>query len=456
MGKTIRIVVECKVEVKVPLSGASADELALSIGRVRDQMGRKLMELSVETIQEAIVERPRLPRRAARHGAWRKPDKRRCTCTSFTKLGFRRGGRSIRTHLGEVNFRVRNVRCERCGERYTPILRFLDLRERKRRLSSLEKIVAEVVSLETYGKSENLVEKATGERIPDATMHDWMADIDWDALDLGRYKRAKTVMADGTGVKMRGGSRGELRVVIGLDGRNKPFPLGVYSGTPWERIGPEIKARLKDRDQATLFVHDGEIAIDEHLSGIAEKTGRCRWHMPRGVKYALWGDGAGKDEQQDYARKLRGILGVEIPADDWQALGADDLAPLRKELDDSRKAYEKLVEEFGARGYVKAREYLANAMGKVFTQVETWLDTGVVMPGTISQLERIMRELGRRLKKLGYGWTDEGLVRIAKILLKRIHEPDAWEEHWVKLGDIRGRCRVIIREARITELSIIG
>jgi hypothetical protein len=57
---------------------------------------------------------------------------------------------------------------------------------------------------------------------------------------------------------------------------HKPFPLGVYSGTSWEKIGPEIKARLKDRDQATLFVHDGEPAIDEHLSSIADKSGRCR------------------------------------------------------------------------------------------------------------------------------------------------------------------------------------
>jgi hypothetical protein len=184
MGKTIRIVAEFKVEVKVPVSGASADELALSIGRVRDEMGRELMRLAVEAIQEVIVERPRLPRRAARHGAWRKPDKRRCACTSFTKQGFRHGCRSIRTHLGEVKFRVRNVRCKRCGERYSPVLRFLDIEERKRRLSSLEKIVAEVVSLETYGKSEELVEKATGERIPDATMHDWIADIDWPEVQF--------------------------------------------------------------------------------------------------------------------------------------------------------------------------------------------------------------------------------------------------------------------------------
>jgi len=456
MGKTIVIEVTVKVKVRLPLAGASASDLALAVGPVRNEIGRELMRRVVESVQDTIVERERLPRRAARHGPWAKPGSASCRCTSFTKQGWRHTRRRLRTSLGEVEFRVRNVRCTRCGAKYSPVLRFFDVEERKRRLSDLERVVAEVVSLETYGKTETLVEQITGERIPDATIHDWIADIDWDALKLGRCKRPKSVMADGTAFKKRGGARGELRVVIGLDGRNKPFPLGVYSGTSWEKIAPEIKARLKDRDQATLFVHDGEIGIDEHLSGIAEKTGRCRWHMPRGVKYALWGDGVGKDAQKDYARKLRGILGVEIPADDWQALGADDLAPLRKELDDSRKAYEKLVEEFGSRGYAKAREYLANAMGKVFTQVETWLDTGLVMPGTTSSLERIMRELGRRLKKLGYGWTDEGISRVAKILLKKTYEPEDWNRYWEKKADLRGRCRVVLQEVKVTKLSIVG
>jgi hypothetical protein len=101
------------------------------------------------------------------------------------------------------------------------------------------------------------VEKATGERVPDATMHDRIADNDRDGLDLGRYRRARTAMADGTGVKMRAGRKGDLRVVIGLDGRNRPFPLGVYPGASWEEIGPEVKTRLKDRQQATLWQMTG-------------------------------------------------------------------------------------------------------------------------------------------------------------------------------------------------------
>ncbi len=95
-------------------------------------------------------------------------------------------------------------------------------------------------------------------------------------------------------------------------------------------------------------------------------------------------------------------------------------------------------------------------MDKAFTQVETWLDTGLVMPGTICSLERIMRELGRRLKRLAYGWTDDGITRIAKILLKKVYEPEDWDRYWEKRTDLRGRCRVVLQEVNVTKLSIVG
>lgn len=456
MGKTIQIEMTVKVKVRVPLSGASADDLALGVRPVRDEIARELMRRTVESVQEVIVEREPLPRRAARHGPWAKAGSARCRCTSFTKQGWRRTRRRLRTSLGEIDFRVRTVACRRCGVKYSPVLRFFGVEGRKRRLSDLERVVAEVVSLETYGKTERLVEQITGERIPDATIHDWVADIDWDELKLGRYCRAKAVMADGTAFKKRGGKRGDLRVVIGLDRKNKPVPVGVWSGKSWEQIGGELHEHLKRRVQASLFVHDGEWGISEHLSRIAAKEARCKWHMPRGAKYALWEDGLGKAESADYVKKLRGIVGIEIPDDDWQNLDDEDLESLREELGRSRDEYEKLCEEFGRRGYPNARDYLKRAMKHVFGQVETWLDTGLVMPGTICSLERIMRELGRRLKRLGYGWTDPGITRVAKILLKKVYEPEDWDQYWEKRADLRGRCRVVLQEVNVTKLSIVG
>lgn len=455
MGKSIEIEMTVKVKVKLPLAGASADELALAIGPVRNEIGRELMRLTVESVQEAIVERERLPRRAARHGPWT-DSAARCRCTSFTKQGWRRTRRRLRTSLGEVGFRVHNVQCRRCGVKYAPVLRFFDVEERKRRLSDLERVVAEVVSLETYGKSEGLVEQTTGERVPDATIHDWVADIDWDELKLGRHKRAKAVMADSTGFKKRGGRRGDLRVIIGVDRRNKPFALGVYSGLSADEIGKEVKSRLKGHAQATLFVHDGEEGLSDHLAGIAEKEARCKWHLPRGLKYALWEDGLRKAESDPHVKRLKGVIGIEIPDEDWQKLKDEDLDPPREELKRAKDQYRKLADEFGDRGYENARGYLENAMDKVFTQVETWLNTGLVMPGTICTLERIMRELGRRLKRLGYGWTDEGITRVAKILLKKVYEPEDWDRYWEKRADLSARCRVVLQETKVTKLSIIG
>ena len=34
-------------------------------------------------------------------------------------------------------------------------------------------------------------------------------------------------------------------------------------------------------------------------------------------------------------------------------------------------------------------------------------------------IERVMRELGRRIKNIAYGWSDRGVTKIARIILKR-------------------------------------
>lgn len=453
MGQCIRLEIECNVVVIVPADGVSADELMLALTKARDDFGKQLASTAIVSLQEYLVARTRLPPAAAAHECWSGHSASACPCTTFVKQGRRPRPRELRTTLGTVAFPLQNVGCTRCGTKYAPILRFLGIGDRQRHLSSLEKVVAEVVSLETYGKAEGLIQGRTTERVPDATMHDWIADIDWDELHLGRYRRPDTLMVDGTGFKKRGGQRGDLRVVVGLDRKNRPFGMGVWAGKSWEEIGPELKDGLKGRTQSSLFLHDGEVGISEHLAGIAEREARCRWHMPRGLRYALWGEDVPKKDRDQYAQRLRGILGIEIPADDWQALKPDDLAPLRAELKRAKQQYDALTEEFGRRGYLKARDYLGNAVGHVFTQVEAWLETGIVMPGTTTALERIMRELGRRLKKLGYGWSDDGLTRIATILLKRRHEPEDWEHFWNQRMQITGLCTATVTYVGTVRLS---
>lgn len=79
--------------------------------------------------------------------------------------------------------------------------------------------------------------------------------------------------------------------------------------------------------------------------------------------------------------------------------------------------------------------------------MKLWLATGVIAPRTTSILENpdaSGRELGRRVKKLGWNWSDEGIVRIAKIILLRHYDREAWDRYWREALGLRNRCRIQI------------
>lgn len=45
-------------------------------------------------------------------------------------------------------------------------------------------------------------------------------------------------------------------------------------------------------------------------------------------------------------------------------------------------------------------------------------------------VERVMRELARRIKRIAYGWSDKSVTNIARIILKRFTNEKEWEDYW--------------------------
>ena len=72
----------------------------------------------------------------------------------------------------------------------------------------------------------------------------------------------------------------------------------------------------------------------------------------------------------------------------------------------------------------------------MFGYVRRWLALGLVCPRASSFIERTMRAIGRRIKKLGYNWKDEGVGKIARIVLKQFATEGEWEEYWRKRMDL--------------------
>jgi hypothetical protein len=88
----------------------------------------------------------------------------------------------------------------------------------------------------------------------------------------------------------------------------------------------------------------------------------------------------------------------------------------------------------------------------MFGYVRRWLKLGVICPRASSLIERVIRELGRRLKKLAYNWSDMGAAKIARIILKKFTNEKEWEEYWMSKMKILGNVVFNIGNYKVTGL----
>ena len=84
----------------------------------------------------------------------------------------------------------------------------------------------------------------------------------------------------------------------------------------------------------------------------------------------------------------------------------------------------------------------------LFGHLRLWLETGIVCPRTTSIIENLIRELVRRLKKIGWNWSDAGAERMGRIVMIRRYDPEAWEEYWKERMNLQGRCQMNLSRLR--------
>jgi len=86
----------------------------------------------------------------------------------------------------------------------------------------------------------------------------------------------------------------------------------------------------------------------------------------------------------------------------------------------------------------------------MFDYVRRWLKYGLISPRTSSLIERIIRELGRRLKKIAYNWSDAGASKITRIILKKFTSPEKWDEYWRDKAKIIGNVVLSLNNIKVS------
>jgi len=361
------------------------------------------------------------------------PDRRFCHGRRIRKRGYRKHPRIISTVFGKLEFPLRVAECCTCGARHSPLLDTLKITPYSRQESNFEHEVIEAVIDTNYRR---LIEGRSID-ISLGGIHNLVVGSDVDqleeaAVDLGDLS---AILADGTGYKRQLGKKGELRSVIGITTSGKVEPLGTFANTQWRDIERIVKERIKEAKAVDIpFIYDGEPGLDHFLADVAESQ-RCTWHGPRGLYHSLWEDGLKKKESQPQIDKLRHLIGIELPSDDYQLLKDGDRQSIEDKYKSSKAEIADLIAVFKDQGYQNGAVYLENLSKRIFTNIELWLKTGVIAPKTTSLLERIFREIGRRIKRIAWGWADATVTKLSKMIILKKYSKEKWQQYWKhKLG----------------------
>lgn len=404
--------------------------------KILDGILRGYDDLISERLSQTTIYPSKARKGLGRHIRRGDPNGRFCRGRKIRKRGYRKRPRQFSTVFGKLELPLRVVECCKCGAFYSPLLSALKVGLYERKETNFEHEVIEAVIDTNYRR----LIKGRSIDISLGGIHNLVvgSDIDQVYQEPVPSDGLSGIMADETGLKQYKGEKGQLRTVIGVTTSGRVEPLGSFANTQWPEIERIIKERIKDAKPYDIpFLYDGEPGLDDFLADIAESQ-RCTWHGPRGLYHALWEDGLKKKDSQPSIDKIKHLIGIELPEGDFELLKKEDKESVKIQYETSKTQIEELIKIFRDKGYRHGASYLEKISERLFTHIEIWLKTGVIAPKTISLLERVFRELGRRLKRIAYGWSDKTVTNLSKMILLKQYSREKWEQYWKNKLGIKG------------------
>lgn len=354
--------------------------------------------------------------------------------------------RKLKTSIGEVNLVLNRLKCSGCKRTYVPMTKLFDLNQYSRKSREFEKLGLETVTNQSFRRSAKNLKDTMGFGTAHSTLHRWFTKT--DVINMNQKMRVDNLIADGTGFKRdkdsKGSNRGEIKILIGYNNDGKVIPFGAWTRASWKDIGNLIQSKnhpsekIKFKPIAGTLITDGEEELVRRLKKLALSHQRCLFHMTHELTPLLrYQDIVGKDEAIKISNELNDLLYLELPEADADPLKSlEDKLRIEAQIIKMKKAIDEFINELKMMGYKKAKTFVENAKSQLFTYIENWVKTGITNPRVTSLVERIMREIKRRIKKIGFKWSERGAEKMTRLILLQLSSTKyLWENHWAeKMG----------------------
>lgn len=406
---------------------------------LRPQMWAGLLE----AFQEELLDHICGPRRAPLHRGRTAPF--RCPGCGLRR-GFRRRGRRSRrrlllTRLGRMDLTLAQVGC-RCGRRFAPLLQLLGVEKASRVSPGLARRAAELATEVPFAKASSQLLAETGHDLSTATVRRIVAragrrcDLTAPREDLVEIP---AMLIDGTrapagpryGRRARSARGVEVNIACAVLGRDtsgrRPRAhlelVGASVGEPWVRLREAVRAPRN----IGIVVTDGDNGIEGLLDRALPEVPRqhCTFHVQHNIRLRLWQDGvAYKDRDAIAEVLLRPIL------------TAPDRSSSLAALEDSIALAEDHDFAYAAQHLRHVGPHLSTWKA-VRHSPRPWRMAGRDRPEhTTSVLERVMREVNRRVDPPGNRWLVPGARAMVNLLLARRFDHPAWRALWQDAGTV--------------------
>ena len=121
----------------------------------------------------------------------------------------------------------------------------------------------------------------------------------------------------------------------------------------------------------------------------------------------------------------------------------EDKLAIEIKLGSMKKSIDEFIDELKNRGYKKAKTFVENAKAQLFTYIDNWIKTGISNPKVTSLVERIMREIKRRIKRMGYKWSERGAEKMTRLILLQLSSTKHfWDQHWNEKMGTQGNIKL--------------
>ena len=384
--------------------------------------------------------------------------KRERCCKAQSLERVRLEKKKILTSLGDLTMDMTRLRCKCCKHSFVPLREFLGIKKHQTATDEFVKIACETIVEQSYRRTCKHFLTIGAIKIKRSKLHRMIMKSDCDVIDPKvRSKDLEVLIADGTGFpefklkaereNEKNDRKSDLKIVIGMDKKQRIVPIGVWGKKSWKSIRKEIEvknfgSKVKTKPIAKVLVCDGEESLVTEMGKLAEKTQRCQWHLTHDFVHLMkYQEKEKKETAHEFASALHASMQIELP------LTVDEKNKLEVEVNifEAEKSIDQLIATLEERNYFKAAVYVTNAKKYLFTYLRYWLHTGILTPKVSSRIERMMREFGRRIKKIGFNWSTKGAEKMARILLKIIATDGCWENYWDGKINLKDKVQIVFR-----------